>query len=310
MSMPVGRVLSIHRYPVKSMCGEELGRSEVTAEGLLGDRAFALRDEAAGEIRGGKRLPRLMLCSARYRQEPTSTSRPHASIAFPDGSSTSTDDPEVSRRLSDWLGREVTLCPRAPASDTRHYRRVQPGAAVAGVLARSPALRKLLSRLATLGPAGRELRRDFGRQAEEPLPDLSMFPADVFGYVSPLGTYFDAYPIHIVTTATLAALREKLPAGDWDVQRFRPNFLVETSPELSGFVESEWSGRVLRLGELRLECTVATPRCSMVTHAQPALPKDPQMLRTIVREANQCVGIYARVLSGGVVERGAAVELD
>ena len=46
------------------MCGEELERSEVGMDALIGGRAFALRDEAAGEIRGGKRLPRLMLCSA------------------------------------------------------------------------------------------------------------------------------------------------------------------------------------------------------------------------------------------------------
>ena len=307
--MQIGRVLSIHRFPVKSMGGEELEHCEVGAEGLFGDRAFALRDEAAGEIRGGKRLPRLMLCSARYLHEPTGASLPHAAIAFPDGSTTRTDDRQASRLLSDWLGREVTLCPRAPASDTRHYRRKQAGAAVAGVLARSPALRKLISRLATLGPEGRALREDFGRTAGEPMPDLSVFPAEIFEYVSPLGTYFDAYPIHIVTTATLAALREKLPAGDWDVRRFRPNFVVETGPELAGFVESAWSGRVLRLGEVQLECTVATPRCSMVSHEQPALPKDARLLRTIVREANQCVGIYARVLHGGRVDRGAAALL-
>jgi hypothetical protein len=142
------------------------------------------------------------------------------------------------------------------------------------------------------------------------MPDLSVFPAELFEYVSPPGTYFDAYPIHLVTTATLAALRDRLPEGDWDVQRFRPNFVVETGPELGGFVESAWSGRVLKIGDLRLECTVATPRCSMVTHEQPSLPKDPRLLRTIVREAKQCVGIYARVLRGASVERGAAVELE
>ncbi len=134
--------------------------------------------------------------------------------------------------------------------------------------------------------------------------------AAVREFVSPPGTYFDPYPIHLVTTATLDALRARQPEGDWDPRRFRPNLVVETTPELEGFVESAWAGRVLRVGELRLECTVATPRCSMVIKPQPGLPKDPRLLRTIVREASQCVGIYARVLRGGSVARQVGVELE
>ncbi len=308
--MRVGHVRSIHRFPVKSMCGEDLERALVGADGLAGDRAFALRDEAAREIRGGKRLPKLLLCAARYREEPTRGGLSHASITLPDGGATGTDDPEVSRRLSAFLGREVTLCPRAPASDLAHYRRAQPGASLAGVLARSASVRKVVSRLATVGPGGRELREDFAREPGEPLPDFSVFPAELFEFVSLPGTYFDAYPIHLVTTATLDALRARRPDGDWDPRRFRPNLVVETGAELEGFVESAWAGRVLRVGELRLECTVATPRCSMVIQPQPGLPKDSRLLRTIVREADQCVGIYARVLRGGSVARGAGVELE
>ena len=292
------------------MGGEDLEHVEVDVDGLVGDRAFALRDEAAGETRGAKRLPRLLLCGARYREEPTKAGVTHASITLPGGTSTATDDPEVSRHLSSFLGREVTLRPRAPASDREHYRRALPGASIAGRLARVAPLRGLVSRLALMGPAGKEMREEFARERGEPLPDFSVFPAELFEFVSPPGTYFDAYPIHLVTTATLAALRATLPEGDWDVARFRPNLVVETPPGLSGHVEKAWEGRVLRVGDLRLECTVATPRCSMVMHERPALPKDPRLLRTIVREANQCVGIYAHVLRGGPVARGADVALE
>ncbi len=307
--MRVGRLLSIHRFAVKSMCGEDLEQSEVGSDGLVGDRAFALRDEVAHEIRGAKRLPRLLLCSARYREPPKRTGVSHAIVELPDGTVTSTDDPEVSRRLSKWLGREVTLCPRAPASDTQHYRRALPGSSLAGMLARVTPLKKVVSRLATLGPGGRELREDFGRELGEPLPDLSVFPAELFEFVSPPGTYFDAYPIHVVTTATLAALRSRHAEGDCDVRRFRPNLVIETSPELSGFAEAAWVGRVLRVGGVRLECTVATPRCSMVSQAQRGLPKNVSLLRTIVRAADQNVGIYARVVGEGSVARGDEVEL-
>lgn len=291
------------------MCGEDLEQCEVGADGLHGDRAFALRDEKAGEIRGGKRWPQLMVCSARYPSEPTEVGLTHAVITMPDGRTTSTDDPTAARWLSEHIGHEVTLHPRRPASDTRHYRRVQPGASIAGALGRSPLLRKALARLATVGPAGRELRADFGREAGEPMPDLSVFPPELFEYVAPLGTYFDAYPIHIVTTATLAALREKDPSSDWDARRFRANFVVETDEALRGFVEAAWTGREVRVGELNLQCTVATPRCSMVMQAQPGLRKDAGVLRTIVREAEQCVGVYARVTRPGRVARGANVEL-
>jgi len=44
-------VLSLWRYPVKSMAGEELEAVEVTARGLNGDRAYALVDTAAKKVR-------------------------------------------------------------------------------------------------------------------------------------------------------------------------------------------------------------------------------------------------------------------
>jgi uncharacterized protein YcbX len=292
------------------MCGEDLDASELVDGGLLGDRMFALRDEVADEIRGGKKWPRLMLCTARYRQTPSRESLPSVSITFPDGATTGTDDPDVSSRLSEWLGRQVKLCERAPASDKHHYRRALPGASVAGFFARADAMRGLVARLATIGPAGRDLRADFGREPGEPLPDLSVFPAEIFGYVSPLGTYFDAFPIHFVTTATLAALRARYPEGEWDARRFRPNFVVETTPSFAGLVEAEWSGRTIRVGRVRFECTVATPRCSMVAQAQPDLGKDPKILRTIVHDAGQNVGMYARALGDGRIAVGDSVEID
>jgi MOSC N-terminal beta barrel domain len=42
------------RYPVKSMLGEQLGASEVTESGLLGDRVYALRDLSDGKIATAK----------------------------------------------------------------------------------------------------------------------------------------------------------------------------------------------------------------------------------------------------------------
>jgi hypothetical protein len=308
--MFVGRVREVWRYPLKSMAGERLEAASVGARGVYGDRGWALRDEQAGEIRGAKRSPALMLCAARYREEPAAGGAPpHADIKLPDGSQTSTDDPKVNGLLSDLLGREVTLWPLRPASDRAHYRRAIPAARVLGFLSRSRNFRRLAVGAMRLAGKDRELREEFGREPGESLPDLSLLPAEIFEFTSPPGTYFDAFPIHLLTTASLAALARHAPETAWDARRFRPNFLIETPEGVEGLVESGWGGRGLRVGGLTLKCEMPAPRCSMTIQAQAELPKDPRVLRTIVKEAKQNFGIYANVESAGRVRVGDEVTL-
>lgn len=45
----LGSVVSLWRYPVKSMMGEELNAAEVARRGLFGDRADALLDSFSGK---------------------------------------------------------------------------------------------------------------------------------------------------------------------------------------------------------------------------------------------------------------------
>lgn len=307
--MFVGKVREVWRYPLKSMAGERLSTASVGARGLWGDRGWALRDEAAGEIRGAKMSPALMLCAARYRAEPAPEGDPpHAEITLPDGTETSTDDPQINGRLSELVGRRVTLWPIRPASDRAHYRRAMPAARLLGLLSRSRNFRRLAVGAMRLTGKDRELREDFGREPGEPLPDLSLLPAEIFEFTSPPGTYFDAFPVHLLTTASLAALARQAPDTVWDVRRFRPNFLIETVAGVEGLVESGWGGRHLRVGELRLKCEMPAPRCSMTIQAQAGLPKDPRVLRTIVK-AGQNLGLYANVESAGRVSVGDEVEL-
>jgi uncharacterized protein YcbX len=282
----VGRVLELWRYPVKSMGGERLEGATLSAMGIPGDRGWAVRDEAAGEIRGGKKLPQLMRCSARYVREPAGDTVPPAEITLPDGATITTDEPGVADRLSGLLGRTVTLWPLQPAEHRDHYRRGLPDKT------------DLMD----------ELRDIFGRLPDEPLPDLSVFPPEIMEFTSPLGTYFDAFPLHVLTTASLAALGGATPER-FDRRRFRPNVLVETDAGLRGLVEAAWGSRTLRIGEAVAALQVPTARCSMVTQPQPGLAKDPQVLRTIVRDAEQNLGIYATVVSPGPVRIGDPVEL-
>jgi uncharacterized protein YcbX len=307
--MNVGRVKEVWRYPVKSMAGERLEACEVGPRGLYGDRGWALRDDAAGEIRGAKISPALMLCSARYREEPSENNVPHVDITLPDGARTASDDPEVSARLSELVGRRVTLWPLQPASDRAHYRRAMPGSRLVGLLGRSRGVRRLMLGAMRFARLDGGLRKDFGREPGEPLPDLSVLPAELFEYTSPPGTYFDAFPVHVVTTSTLDALARLGPDSRWDARRFRPNFLIETNGGVEGLVEAGWGGRGLRVGGLGLKCEIPAMRCSMTIQAQDGLPKDPKILRTIVREAGQNLGVYASVNTAARVSVGDAAEL-
>jgi uncharacterized protein YcbX len=92
------RVLELWRYPVKSMQGEQLAKTDVGPQGLLGDRGWALFDLDTGLGLTARRAPDLLFAAGRLRPDGT------AEVILPDGTVT-TDDAV----LSDWLGRSVAL---------------------------------------------------------------------------------------------------------------------------------------------------------------------------------------------------------
>src|SRR5262245_52658459 len=115
--MTTARVVSIHRYPVKSMAGETLDRALLSARGLPGDRAWAVRDERRGGIRGGKQLPGLMQCRSRYLVDPPSEGSAPAEITLADGARIQTTDRDAAERISASIGHPVSLWPLMPAED-------------------------------------------------------------------------------------------------------------------------------------------------------------------------------------------------
>lgn len=282
----IGRVAEIWRYPVKSMRGERLESVAISERGLPGDRAWAVRDEKRGGIRGAKKIPALMNCRSRYLDAVGATAGP-AEIELPDGSTFLSNAPDAAARLSAALEHEVTLWPLLPAESLDHYRRGQPD---------HEDLEK-------------ELRAIFGREPDEPLPDLGLFPPELIEFESPPGTYFDAYPLMLMTDASLRRLQELVPESRIDVRRFRPNFVIELPDEHSGFVETEWAGKTLRIGGATLDVTVPCPRCVMITHPVDDLPKDPRILRTVVSEADQNLGVYATVAQPGDIKAGDEIEV-
>jgi uncharacterized protein YcbX len=302
-------VREVWRYPVKSMAGERLEHSDVGWHGLCGDRGWAVRSEDTGEIHNAKRFPRLMQCAAIYREPPTVDRIPHVDVIFPDGETLGSDSPALGERLSQLMGRRVALHPVRPAADTTYYRRRQPGAALLGTLARYRPAKQVLAWIAARGLAGGSLREEFGREPGERLPDLSTVPAELFEFYTPPGTYFDVFPVHVLTTGALAMMSVRNPGADWDVRRFRSNIFIDTGTDATEQVERRWIGRRVRIGRFTVKGEMPTIRCAMPMHAQSGLPRDPSVLRTIVREGDQCLGVYASVLETGSVRRGDPIEL-
>ena len=284
--MQVATIGEIHRYPVKSMAGERLGSVPVGADGIRGDRSWATRDEARGGIEGARKLPALLGCSARFPEPvPDDGAVPVPEIELPDGTCLAADAPDAAARLSALVGRTLTLWPRLPADAADHYRRG------------TPDHEDLLD----------ELRAIFGRLPDEPLPDLGSFPQETLLSSTIPGTYFDCYPLFLLTRTSLDTLGAAAPGSRFDARRFRPNLLLD-SEVAEGFPENEWVGKRLRIGEAVLEVAMECPRCVMTTHAFADLPKDPGVMRTLVEENGGNVGVYCAVAEPGTIREGDAVE--
>jgi uncharacterized protein YcbX len=279
----VGKVKEIWRYPVKGMGGESVEAGTLTDKGIAGDRIWALRDSGRKEIQSCKFRPQLLLCTAR-----TSGSNSTVEVTFPDGQTLRSDDPSIHSRLSELTGYDSTLEPLRPEGDTTFYRRYQP----------------------TQGTWVDELAATFDREPGEPLPDFSMVPQVLVDHVSVPGTFFLFTPMHFVTTASLRHLRSLHPGSDWNRRRFRPNLVIETNAGIDGLAEQAWVGRKLRVNEIAIDCVAGTPRCGAVTRAQPSLSADKAILRTIVKEADQNLGVYGVIGRGGAIRVGDAVFVE
>lgn len=278
-------VTALWQYPVKSMIGVKVSDAELAPTGILGDRTWATRDLERGGIRGAKKIGALMRLAARYTGEAGIGAE--VAIRLTDGTEVTTSDPDVHERVSAALGHAVRLEALRPADDLDHYRR---------------------------GPADSddllaELRSVFGREDDEPLPDLAQFPPEIIEFESPPGTYYDAHPLLVLSTSALRSLREALPGSAIDVRRFRPSIVIDTGDQ-PGHPELGWTGQRACLGTAEIELVGPCPRCVMVTREiSDDLPADRTVLRHIVRELDQNLGAYATVVTPGHVRVGDPFEL-
>jgi uncharacterized protein len=280
----VSSVVSLWRYPVKSMMGEELNAAAVTERGLLGDRAYALIDSSNGKVASAKnprKWARLFDFRAAYVAPPSTSEKiPPVRITLPDGTTVTSEQADLNQLISNVLGRQVRLEGRERGQEER---------------------------VETTFP------NPWTPSLEEYWPDIEglAHKETVTDEALPEGTFFDLAPIHILTTTTLDRLRELYPEGRFEVRRFRPNIVVETHSGEKGFVENGWVGKTLVLGdEVRINVTGPCPRCVMTTLPQGDLPRDPGVLRTAARHNQVNVGVYGSVVRGGTLRRGDQVRAE
>lgn len=233
-SVPVGRVVGLWRYPVKSMGAEALTEVDVNWHGLVGDRRWAF-------IRNG--VP---------------------NSGFP------------------WF----TLRER---SDLNHYR---PYFIDATAPDKSPV------RVRT--PDG----HDFA--VSDPVLGQRLDPAGLRAIKQDRGV-FDTFPLSLITTGAIATLGAEMGEA-LDVQRFRPNILIETNTD-SPVPEEAWVGCVLRIGGLQLRIDKRDGRCAVITIDPATTVQNPAILRRVVESREGCLGVYGSVVMPGRIVLGDSVEI-
>src|SRR5687767_7001453 len=218
----LGAVVSLWRYPVKSMMGEELNATEVTERGLLGDRAYALVDSSDRKVATAKnprKWPRLFDFRANLIEPVHAAAKaPPVRIALPDGTTVTSDQGDLNQILSKALDRDVTLgtAQRVAVNAEEYWPDME------------------------------------GLDHRDTVTDFTL----------PEETFFDCAMVHLLTTATLDRLRELYPQGRFEVRRFRPNIVVQLASGETGFAENAWVGHTLAIGdEVRLNITGPCGRC-------------------------------------------------
>ncbi len=291
--MQVGRLRQIWQYPLKSASGQTLEQAYISPAGIVGDRCWAVIDGQDMEIRSAKRWPELLNLKVRMPTQPNARASiygadvPDIVITLPDGSEFSGRDANADELLSEFLGRTAKLSPLRPASDHDHYR-----------LAKAR--------------AESDFSTDMGLLEGEQPPDFSATPDELMAQLennaTPPGTYFDAFPLHLLTSSSLDYLSN---AGDVQavLPRFRANFLVDT--EEPGMPENAWVGKRLKIGEAILRVNSRTVRCSMPSRAQipHGIEAEKSMARAMVDHVDRQLGINLLVEQPGACHVDDAITL-
>jgi len=292
-SEPVGTVQALWRFPVKSMLGEELDASDLSEGGIVGDRAYAVRDRETGKVASAKHpklWPNLLACRAAFVEPPRPGDElPPARIELADGTAVMSDAADIDAVLSGFFGRDVELARAAQNGYT---------------------IDQYHPDEENYDPEG---HRD---EVVEAQLGAAFFNQRGLPSAVPEGSFFDLFPVSVITTSSLNQLGELEPQSRFDARRFRMNVIVDTAA--GGFVENEWVRRTLAIGDdVQLGVSLPDPRCVMPSLAQQDLPRDPKILKALARHNRidvadalyPCVGVYAVAEATGTIRTGDRVTL-
>ena len=274
----VGTVKALWRFPVKSMQGEQLDELHITARGVVGDRAWALRDLENRRIASAKKFVGLLKFHAHYEGTPEADNLPPVKITLPDGRDIRADDANASEAISEALGHGFHL--EHSPNPTGERAGIDP----ASIFADNPDRQS----------------HPWTQRRED---------ADYFALHK--GSYLDSASFHLISTGTLAHMRDLTEGkSDFDYRRFRANLLVDTGDDASGFVEDQWVGGTLEIGDnVKITSIAPALRCVMTTHAQQDLPRDLAILRTTVQRHQANLGAFTAIEGDGRVHLGDVVYL-
>jgi uncharacterized protein len=274
----IGTVKALWRFPVKSMQGEQLGELHINSRGVVGDRAWALRELGNHRIASAKKFVGLLKFHAKYEGTPDGRNLPSVKITLPDGREIHADDAGASEAISDALGHNFQL--EHSPNPTGERAGIDPKTIFAD------------------NPIGNVIPG----LAPDKMPDF---------FALHKGSYLDSATFHLIATGTLTHMRGLIEGkSDFDYRRFRANMLVDTGSDASGFVEDEWVGGVLEIGDgVKVTAIAPALRCVMTTHAQQDLPRDLAILRTTVQRHQANLGAFTAIEGDGNVHLGDPVYL-
>ncbi len=275
----LGEVTKLWRFPVKSMGGEPVRQLELDADGVAGDRRFAVRDVETGLIASAKRPGRwgaLLTCRAE------TTDGGNVLVTLPDGDAFLADDPALAAALGELTGRRVVL---------EHVDARQPD-------------------------ASGDYEAEFPELDHVHLRGRMAFPTTM---ATAARSYVDLAAVHLMTTSTIAAVAAASGSDSVTSGRFRPNILIETGADARFLEDAWAGSALRIGPDVVLGRVTPAARCTMTSVAQPGLPRDNRILQSIARENRvvagdygplPAAGLFAEVATSGVIAAGDTVTVS
>lgn len=118
----------------------------------------------------------------------------------------------------------------------------------------------------------------------------------------------DCRPLSIFAVQTAKKLGEEVGL-DVDKRRFRANIYLDLT-STDGFAEDQFVGQTLRIGSKVVVTVLARDtRCMMIVLDPDTAVKTPAILKQVAQAHESKAGVYAAVLTEGMIRKGDSVEL-